>query len=107
VLVAKKDVPMLKQPRASCHWRPCSLSSLEAVWKKSLLGGIFIGTLLTRVSSISVITSTCVQRACLPPCSAAVQRQAGLSPKVWWVNDLQVSQEGKPTGLECCAPWCW
>lgn len=65
--------------------------------KNSSPGDISSGTLPTRVSSISVITSTYPPRMCLPLCTAADLGLAGHCPKVWRESDLQDSQEGKLT----------
>lgn len=48
-----------------------------------------------RVSNISKITFTYLCRSCLPPCTIAVLKLTGLSPKFQKVSNLQDSQERK------------
>ena len=65
----------------------------------------FHGPLQMRASSISVIISTYLRRSCLPPCTVAVPKLAGLGTKGQRVSAQQDSQEGRqtetPTGVLC------
>lgn len=86
-------------------WRPCSLSGLEATRRNSLSGDISTVP-YQQGYPVSLITSICPARLCLPPYTTAVHRLAGFGLKVWRVSDPQGSQKGKPKDhTECCAPW--
>ncbi|KAL0621959.1 hypothetical protein AAY473_010293 [Plecturocebus cupreus] len=81
-----------QQERAQpSHHEGHAVSQVLRLHEGSFPGDISTGTLPTRVSSISVITSICLARLCLPPYTTAIQRLAGFGLNVWRVSDPQCS----------------